>query len=476
MINKRPSSNAVIQAEYRLLNALALRKEYRKDSRITEELFTSETAKSIYEAILSLDNKEIEVTSASLLQAGLEIDFNVTKQLIDAIFNVDKDGASTLDDILPSLANERKKQSLISKIDDIKFLLQEPGNIDSNKLLEQLYHLDEEANKSTIEDSPLLNLRQWSDLYIEDLESRKLGRKYSYGDVLLDDNIVKGAYPGAMTIIAGTTSSGKSAFVLSLVNNLIEQNLPCMYLSLEMGSVDTFDRFVAMRCGIPNDELYKPENADSIIEAVRKERDSLANRKNFYFSEDPSISIPKLRSLIREFKQRTHQDYCLIVIDLLTQLKGIMSAKNGQNTATSIELAVNELNEIAKSENVHIIGVVQFNRETDNVKIHSVEDIQDLRPSLANIKNSAAFAERGRVVLSLMRPKYYAEKYLVPINAPGAEDVEDILEVQILKNSSGQTGQILKYTFDGPVFKILPIVEEEDSAEKNFKDDFYNFS
>ena len=258
---------------------------------------------------------------------------------------------------------------------------------------------------------------------------------------------------------------GKSTYVLSLIDTLISENVPCLYLSLEMGAIDTMDRLISRRCGISNADLYNPqiENIDGVIDAVKLEKEALSGNNNFYFCESTDIDMHKLRGLIREFKQKTHADYGFVAIDLLTQMKNFMSASNGSSTASAMEIGMNQLNALAKEENVHILGVVQFRRDSDSIKIHDVDQIDMLRPTLTDIKNSGAIAERSRVVLSVFRKKYYAERYLR--DDPDAENLPDIMEVQVLKNSSGSSGHIFKYMFDTEHFKLKPLLEESEEQE-----------
>lgn len=462
MTDKRPGYEAVITAEYRLLNALIRKPEYLNDSRISENIFVDEVAKSIFQAIQSLVDRNIEITVPSLYQAGTEIDFNVSKSVVTAIFDIDKDGASGIDDIIPVLDEAKNKVELLAIADNLKQVLQTPGNIDANKIQEYLYNIDNVLSKKVIT-SPLITFNEWAEIYEKELDMRAEGKIYSYGDVLLDEALFMGAAPGLITTLAGATGSGKSYFALNLINNLINQNSPCMYISLEMGDITTFDRLLALRCGIPNEDLYKAENIDGIREALQVQKDALKNNKNFYFSQDPDIDLIKLRSMIKEYKQRTKNDYALIVVDLLTMIRDFSRA-NG-NMAQTIEVAMNNLSAIAKAESVHILGVVQFGRNADNTKIHSIEELDELRPSLNDIKNANAIAERSRVVLGLFHPKNYVDKYLVPINAPGSEDFEDTIEVQILKNSQGSVGKVFKYMAIPEQFKLIPI-ENEDPLDK----------
>lgn len=470
---RRPSNEVVVAAEYRLLNALIKKPEFRDDSRISVDLFSDVVAQSIFEAIYELADEKIEITPASLFQRGASIDFGVTESIINKVFSIDEDGASTLDDIIPPLLEAKDKYYLLNKLEDIRLNLQRPGNINTEEVLKSLYEIDDRLNTRQI-NSPIITMDQWIDNYEDELEQRRAGKKYSYGDMFLDEFLYKGAVPGSITTAAATTGSGKSLFALNIINNLINMNSPCIYLSLEMGEIDTFDRLVSLRCGIPSGDLYLPENIDSIYEAVEEERQKLKNNKNFYFCEDPGIDITKLRSIIREFKHRTKQDYAFIVIDLLTMMREFKATANS-NMANSIEIAMNELSALAKTENVHIFGVVQFGRQADNIKIHSIEELNELRPNLNAIKNANAIAERSRVVLGLFHPKLYVDKYLVPLNAPGCENFEDTIEVQILKNSNGSAGKIFKYMLIPEQFKLMPIEDEVEKRMDELSDITYNF-
>ena len=131
--------------------------------------------------------------------------------------------------------------------------------------------------------------------------------------------------------------------------------------------------------------------------------------------------------------------------------------------ATTIELAVNRLNAIAKKEGVCIVAIAQMNRGADSTRIESIDELEKLRPTLNNVKNSGALGERSRVVLSVFRPKYYASR-LFP-NDEGLEFMPDELEIQVLKQSMGSVGVIGRYNFNGPTFTCRPLSDEEGSID-----------
>ncbi len=458
----------VLVAEYRLLSALARNRAFVEDSRIYIEIFPHQMAQSVYKAIKHLWKHDIKITESSLYQIANELDFNVTEEVIQKVLSI-TDKPNVLDDMLRVLAEEVQKLKLLSVTDELRKTVS--NSFDKEELFELLYKADK-VIRSTTTNSILKDTEQWTSEYIEDLKERAKGITYSYGDVFLDQLLYKGAYPGAITTIAAATGQGKSTFVLNLINQYIEMQIPAMYVSLEMSGIDTFDRLLGLRKEIPASALYRNDSSLlDIIPIVQKERKVLNTNKRFFFVEEPHISIARLYTMIKEFKQRTGQDYAIVAIDLVTQLTDFVSSTNKMSVANAIEHAMNELNALAKEMNVHIIAVAQFNRDADNYKVSSIEDLDILRPSLNNIKNSAAIAERSRVVLGLFRKKFYADRYLQDI--PEAEIMEDILEVNILKNSSGPVGHRLNYLFDGTFFKITPYVQSD--IDKKLEEQKLNF-
>jgi replicative DNA helicase len=454
---KRPNEDYVIAAEYRLLNAVIHTPDYLNDSRVHEGIFPHEVAKSIFQAICQLTLEVVPITEASLFQRGNETDYNVTTEVIKQVFAV-ADGAEKLDDIVKTLGKQKRKMDIIERLNEVSRIANAKGELDLIDLSAKLYEV-EEALSDSYDKQLMQDLDTWFEKYLTDIDRRLQGKKYSYGDALLDKELIKGAYPGAITTIAGSTGQGKSAYVLNLVNQAINTGIPCIYISLEMSGEDTMDRLVSMRLEIPTTALYDVEALHGLKQQIVDERQKLASNKLFYFIEEPSMSLGQINSIVKEFKQRTHTDYVLVAIDLVTQLQDFTKLASGMNLANTYEMAMNKQNIIAKAQNCHFIDVVQFNREADNIKIAAFEDLSSpaLRPMLNNIKNAQAIAERSRAVLGLFRPKYYADRYLS--DSEEVAYMKDILEVQVLKQSNGVTPK-LKYLYEGEIFRISPFVED----------------
>ncbi len=460
---KRPDEKYVVTAEYRLLNAMIHTPGYLEDSRVHEGLFPHIVAQSIFKSICELTAEGTPITEPSLFQRANESDFNVTVDTVKQIFSI-ANGAEKLDDMLSVLFKQKRKMNFIERINKAYTLATAKGDLDIEEVSVALYEA-EEILAENYDKQLLQDFDTWFENYDKDLVERLNGRKYSFGDKFLDGALVKGAYPGAITTVAGATGQGKSAYILNLISQMINLEIPCMYISLEMSDIDTADRLTSLRCEIPTTELYNQEAIPTIRQAVERMRKELINTKLFYFVDEPNLSLAQIQSLIKEFKQRTRSNYVIVAIDLVTQLQDFTRTGSGMNLANAYEMAMNKENVIAKAQNCHFINVVQFSRNADNFKLSEFADLDNpaLRPNLNDIKNAGAIAERSRAVLGLFRPKYYADRYLP--DDENLEYMEDILEVQVLKQSNGSTPR-LKYLYEGEIFRINPFEEKELTEEE----------
>lgn len=456
MSHERKNQDFLIMAEYRLLKFLTENPESFKDSRIHEGIFYHDQSRVLYQSICNLFKRGEKITFSSLFQEANALDFSINQSTVQYLFDLE-DSDPDLQNILSILEKSYQKKVFTQKLH--KMLKETSGfdEFDSEKILQELHELTTLVSTKILEKSPLKTLDQWIGEYVEELENRRDGKEYTFGDSHLDRYLTRKAAPGQFILLAGATGVGKSAYALSLVNGFINLGIPSIYISLEMDGISTMDRLIAQRLEIPIDDLYGhgPE-MESVIQRVEKERQALKDNNLFYFVENPSLSLSQIRSIIKEFKQRANTNYAIVVCDLITMVKDFQDIGKNKTFANAIELGVNHLNSICKEENVCFLGVAQFNRNADSSRVFSLEEIELLRPQLNHVKNSHALAERSRVLVSIFRPYYYAQRYL-----PDADlsNMEDIIEVQILKQSQGSVGKIMKYLFDPKVMTIVPLEE-----------------
>lgn len=357
-------------------------------------------------------------------------------------------------------------------LDELKVKALSKEELDFDALVELHKDLSKDIDLIRGNSSRLQTITQIGQRYRGVLVSRKLGETYSYGDYLIDRMIPTGAAPGQMTTVFGSTGMGKSMFNLNLFSKQINRRIPCMYVTLEMDEITTMDRLIALRQRIPfrdlmlknaGEDLDKSVDPDYVMSVAEQGLADLKKYEDrFFIVDEPALSLDDLESLIADAKKRMGVNYLICSIDLWTMLHGISSK------ASDIEDAVNRTSEIAKRQNVHLINVVQANREADKKSVSSIEAIDTLRIKTVNaIKNSGAIGERARAVLSVFRAKHYAET-LFP-DDPQLEFMDDIFEVSLVKANNAQIGGRVKYLYDGECFRLYPFIEsshEEESEDE----------
>ncbi len=452
----RENEDFTISAEYQALYLCI----HTPTSEFLKEYFPHEEAQAIFEAIRTLRDREEVITEASLFRESNSINDSVDSALVHTIYTYTTD-ISSVTPILDTLKSASTKYN----VKEITAKIVEKANsadpLDAQEISNLLYEAQDtlvNGQKKTIAKS----LETCIDEYDKELENRLTGKEHVFADSHMDSILVRKAAPGQIILIAGATGTGKSAFSLSLINGMINNGIPVLYFSLEMDTISTMDRLISMRTDIPVEEWYNKESIPALRKKLEREKASL-EKKPFKFIDDASVSLDQIQSIIRDFKLTYKTDYVCVYLDLVTQIRDFTTMKGQGTLANTIEFSVNRLNAMAKSEHVCFVCVAQLNREADSAKIGSIEDIETYRPSLNQIKNSHAMGERSRTVLSVFRPKYYAERLF-----PDDENVdlmEDILEVQVLKQSQGSVGMVKKYLFDGKCFQLKPFVESEEQLE-----------
>ena len=454
----RTNSDYLAISEYRLLNGLIGNPGWLNDSRVYEDIFFHPTAKSIFEAIkYHIDNK-MTISESSLFQKANEIDYNIDLTAIKMVKELDNENP-VLNEILNSLNKGIQKHNLRKIAVELLEEVNSHEELDATSVSGSLSKMNEVITNS-FNHSIMKTAEEWTDDYYKELIDRQNGKVYSFGDAHLDKYLMRKAAPGQFILLAGATGAGKSAYALNLVNGFINLNIPSIYISLEMDGISTFDRLLAMRTEIPVEHLYgSGDDLIPIMNRFKEEKKELDKSKSFFFIEDPNLSLVHIQSLIREFKQRTGHKYLIVVCDLITMVQDFQEGAGNTTLASTMEMAINKLNGMCKEENICFLGVAQFNRQADSARVTTVEELEMLRPQLNHVKNSHALGERSRVVLSAFRAKYYAERYLQAI--PEIDEMEDVLSVQILKQSQGKVGTMMDYAFEGEIFRCFPIDHQE---------------
>jgi len=451
----------IVRVEQQVLNCVIQDPElvYRFD----RDYFVSSLASDLFYTFKSLYEEGLGFSTDNIIAWGNERNSSITKDNIERLKEIDFE-LEHFESYYKSLRKNFAKNEIEHKLlKDTLVETSKKGELDINKLDSLVSEIQTNIDIVQGRETVLIDGKGLSAAYEGELIQRSKGMNlYSTGDSYLDHHLPNGFPPGQITIIFGATGVGKSVLGLNLFDRQIKKKIPSLYISPEMDKIATMDRLIAKRLDVPQSFLFPAQGESRLdktaLEEFRKEKAKLEKEHRFFFVDEPNISMSDVEFLIQESKRRIRTEYLVVMIDLLTMVTDI------GETAQELETSMNRLSAIAKRNNVHIVGIVQANRKTDDATVRSIEHINNLRPTLNNIKNSHAFSERSRLVLGVFRPLYYMQR-LFP-DDPRVERETDILQCQILKSSQGRVGQLVQYVFEAEKFSLKPYVENSEDVNQ----------
>ncbi|RLK62820.1 replicative DNA helicase [Atopobacter sp. AH10] len=237
------------------------------------------------------------------------------------------------------------------------------------------------------------------------------------------DRMTAGLQDDNLIIIAARPAVGKTAFALNIAQNVgTRANEVVAIFSLEMGAESLVNRMLCSEGNIDASNLrtgnLSEEEWDSLIMAM-----GTLGQSKIFIDDTPGIRVAEIRAKCRRLKQE-QGDLGLVVIDYLQLIEGSRK-ENRQQEVSEIS---RQLKKLAKELSVPVIALSQLSR--------GVEQRQDKRPVLSDIRESGSIEQDADIVAFLYREDYYRSE--------DGEEQEDnnIIEVIIEKNRAGARGTV----------------------------------
>ncbi|MGX7331503.1 replicative DNA helicase [Aerococcus sanguinicola] len=242
------------------------------------------------------------------------------------------------------------------------------------------------------------------------------------------DKMTTGLHPDELIILAARPGVGKTAFVLNIAQNIsTKQNGRVAIFSLEMGAESLVNRMLCAEGSIDANRLrtgrLEPQEWSDLVVAM-----GALGESEIYIDDTPGIRVTDIRAKSRRLKQEKG-DLDLIVIDYLQLIEGSRRSENRQQEVSEIS---RQLKKLAKELSVPVIALSQLSR--------SVEQRQDKRPVLSDIRESGSIEQDADIVAFLYREDYYQREGSEEEENPDADN--NIIEVIIEKNRSGARGTV----------------------------------
>lgn len=261
---------------------------------------------------------------------------------------------------------------------------------------------------------------------------------------------LRGLKPGRLYVPAGRPGMGKTTFGITIALNAARTGKKVLFFSIEMSESDLSQRILARVSGISIDKMNTPhyltEEQNTRLRAAAEEVESLPLK----IEHRQVLTAATIMSMARRFKRKYGLD--LVVVDYL----GLVQSDDKKSLKVhQIEEITTGLKRTANTLEIPIVLLAQLNR--------GVEQREDKRPQLSDLRDSGSIEQDADVVLFLYREEVYLRPEAKPVSKGFSPDfrkkkegervadldaVKGKAEIIVAKNRQGRTG-IIPVKFNG---------------------------
>ncbi|MGH7248515.1 MAG: replicative DNA helicase, partial [Pseudomonadota bacterium] len=269
-----------------------------------------------------------------------------------------------------------------------------------------------------------------------------------------------------LVVLAGRPGMGKTALATNIAYNVAkawrgEQRADghmrtvdggiVGFFSLEMSAEQLATRIIAEQTGIPSNRMRRGDIDGSDFEKIKDKVIEIQNLPLF-IDETGGVSVAQLAARARRLKRQRGLD--LLVIDYIQLMQG-SSRRALEGRVQEVTEITTSLKALAKELNVPILALSQLSRQ--------VENREDKRPQLSDLRESGSIEQDADVVLFVYREEYYLVNKEPRLGSAehenwriGMEAVDGKAEVIIGKQRHGPTGTV-PLQFDAQVTRFADL-------------------
>jgi len=224
------------------------------------------------------------------------------------------------------------------------------------------------------------------------------------------DSKMGGLQKSDRIILAGRPGMGKTSLATNIAYNVARAWLGEVqadgqtitvnggrvgFFSLEMSAEQLATRILSEQTDISSSKIRRGEITQADFEVIKDKSIEIQNLPLF-IDETGGLSIAQLAARARRLKRQRGLD--LIVIDYIQLLQG-STKRSSENRVQEITEITTNLKALAKELTVPIIALSQLSRQ--------VENREDKRPQLSDLRESGSIEQDADVVLFVFREEYY---------------------------------------------------------------------
>ena len=231
------------------------------------------------------------------------------------------------------------------------------------------------------------------------------------------DSKLGGLQPSDLIILAGRPAMGKSSLATNIAFHVAKARVRSLQekphlkpddpshdgavvglFSLEMSAEQLATRILSEQAEIPSEKIRRGMIDETEFKRLVKASEDMSTLPLF-IDQTGGLSVAQLAARARKLKRQQHLG--LIIVDYLQLLTGsIRRASEGR--VQEVSEITTSLKALAKELNVPVIALSQLSR--------AVENREDKRPQLADLRESGSIEQDADVVMFVYREEYYVER------------------------------------------------------------------
>src|SRR6201747_1308121 len=291
------------------------------------------------------------------------------------------------------------------------------------------------------------------------------------------DSKMGGLQASDLIIVAGRPGMGKTALATNIAYNVarawrgetradghsatVDGGI-VGFFSVEMSAEQLATRIIAEQSGIPSSLIRRGGITERDFEKIKDVAIELQHLP-FYIDETGGLTVAQLAARARRLKRQKGMD--LMVIDYIQLLSG-SSRRAQENRVQEITEITTNLKALAKELNVPIMALSQLSRQ--------VENRDDKRPQLADLRESGSIEQDADVVMFVFREEYYLANKEPRAGTPEYEKwqldmslVHGKAEVIIGKQRHGPTGTV-ELQFEASLTRFGDLAQDSHLPERAY--------
>ena len=248
------------------------------------------------------------------------------------------------------------------------------------------------------------------------------------------DNLLGGFQKSDLVVFAGRPGMGKTSWILTVAMQAARRGARVAIFTMEMGVEQMVQRLLSMETSITIGKLrtanINPREQTRLTEAIGR-----ISNLPLFIDDTPSITPIEMRTKCRRLQHEYGLD--MVMVDYMQLMSAGKAYEN--NRVQEISYISRALKEMARELNVCVLSTAQLSR--------AVEQRQDKRPQLSDLRESGSIEQDADAVMFLYRDEVYN---------PDTTEFPNQAEVMLSKHRHGPTGKVELY-FDKAITRFMDV-------------------